>query len=93
MRGGSSGSSARATYALTSPAPSYLDPTMAEAEGNRSLLVYVEDLDEPGTGTDGFWIQISEKNRRRVSVVSSLSVGVAIPGGCERASRLGGIDW
>ena len=50
-------------WASFSGKATYLDPTMTDAEGNHSFLVYVEDLDEPGTGTDRFWIKVNDKNR------------------------------
>jgi hypothetical protein len=40
----------------------YLEPGMAEAEGNHQFVVYVEDNGEPGVATDRFWIEVLDKS-------------------------------
>jgi len=41
----------------------YQEPTWPEALGNRRFVVYIEDRNEPGSGVDRFWVQVSDKNR------------------------------
>lgn len=49
-------------WATFSGIATYLDPTMTDPVGNHRFLVSVEDLDQPETGIDRFWIQVSDKN-------------------------------
>jgi hypothetical protein len=45
-------------WASFSGTSTYFSPAMAQPEDNHAFLVYVEDHDEPGAGSDKFWIQI-----------------------------------
>ena len=49
----------------------YLAPGMTDAVGSYSYTVYVEDRNEPGTGTDRFWLETKDKN---LAVVPDLSL-------------------
>jgi hypothetical protein len=49
-------------WATFSGKSTYLEPEWVDAEGNHEFTVYVEDRDEPGTGTDRFWIQVRGKD-------------------------------
>jgi PKD repeat protein len=46
----------------------YLEPGMAEAEGNHTFMVYVEDRGEPGAGSDRFWIEVMDKGGNPVAL-------------------------
>jgi CSLREA domain-containing protein len=46
-------------YATLSGKGTYLEPGWADARGNVSFTAYVEDRNEPGTGTDRFWLQVA----------------------------------
>jgi len=46
-------------YASFSGKSTYQEPGWAEPAGNYVFKVYVEDRNQPGTGTDRFWIQVT----------------------------------
>ena len=46
----------------------YLEPGMAEAEGNHTFMVYVEDWGEPGAGSDRFWLEVRSKDNTPVAL-------------------------
>ncbi|MEN8166416.1 MAG: Ig-like domain-containing protein [Pseudomonadota bacterium] len=48
-------------WASFSGKATYLEPGMLEAEGNHGFTVYVEDRDEPGSGTDRVWLTTRDK--------------------------------
>ncbi len=48
----------------------YLEPGWLEPEGNHEFTVYVEDRNEPGTGTDHFWIKVQDKNGNGIADLS-----------------------
>lgn len=48
----------------------YKDPTMVEAEGNHTFVVYVEDHGEPGGGADQFWIEVADKDANIIPEMS-----------------------
>jgi len=47
-------------WASFSGKSTYKEPDWDEPKGNYEFVVYVEDWDEPGTGTDRFWIEVIE---------------------------------
>jgi hypothetical protein len=49
-------------WASFSGKSTYLEPDWEDAQGNYSFTVYVEDHDEPGTGTDVIWIETRDKD-------------------------------
>jgi hypothetical protein len=49
---------------------SYFEPGWFEAVGNYEFLVYIEDRNEPGNGVDRFWIEVKDKARNVVPVMS-----------------------
>jgi hypothetical protein len=49
-------------WASFSGKSTYLEPGWEDAQGNYSFTVYVEDHDEPGTGTDVIWIEARDKD-------------------------------
>lgn len=55
-------------WASFSGKATYLEPGWLEAIGNYEFLVYVEDRDEPGV--DRFWIELKDKDRKIVPVIS-----------------------
>ena len=55
----------------------YLEPGWADALGNYTFTVYVEDQNDPGTGTDRFWLEIKDKSGNIVSVMSMPRTGAA----------------
>jgi hypothetical protein len=57
-------------WASFSGKSTYLEPGWPEPEGNYEFTVYVEDRDEPGTGVDRFWIEVKDKDRQIVPVMS-----------------------
>jgi hypothetical protein len=57
-------------WASSSGKSTYLEPGWSEPEGNYEFLVYVEDRNEPGTGSDRFWIEVKDKDRDVVPVMS-----------------------
>lgn len=57
-------------WASFSGKATYLEPGWPEPEGNYEFLVYVEDHNEPGTGVDQFWIEVKDKDRAVVLVMS-----------------------
>ncbi len=60
-------------WASFSGKSTFLDPGWLVPEGNYEFIVYVEDRNEPGTGTDGFWIEVRDKDRNLVSGMSMAS--------------------
>ena len=48
----------------------YLQPGWDEPEGNYGFTTYVEDRNEPGTGTDRFWLEVVDKDRQVVADLS-----------------------
>jgi hypothetical protein len=57
-------------WASFSGKSAYLEPGCPEPIGNYEFLVYAEDRDEPGTGVDRFWIEVKDKYRAIVPVMS-----------------------
>ena len=45
-------------WAFSSGKCTYQEPDWPEPIGNYEFGVYVEDRDEPGDGTDRFWIEV-----------------------------------
>jgi hypothetical protein len=39
----------------------YLEPGWSEPKGSHEFVVYIEDRDDPGEGTDRFWIEVMDK--------------------------------
>jgi hypothetical protein len=58
-------------WASFSGKATYLEPGWTQPVGNYEFVVYVEDRDEPGSGVDRFWIEVT-KNR---DVQDGLSMG------------------
>jgi PKD repeat protein len=57
-------------WASFSGKATYLEPGWTEPEGNHDFIVYVEDRNEPGRGTDRFWIEVHDKNDEVIGVLS-----------------------
>jgi hypothetical protein len=57
-------------WASFSGKSTYLEPGWSEPEGNYEFTAYVEDRNEPGTGTDRFWIEVKDKSRNIVPAMS-----------------------
>lgn len=49
-------------WASFSGKSTYLEPGRTEPEGNHEFVTYVEDCDNPGTGTDSFWVEMHDKD-------------------------------
>jgi hypothetical protein len=60
-------------WASFSGKSTFLEPGWLVPEGNYEFIVYVEDRNEPGSGVDGFWIQIRDKDGNLVGGMSMLS--------------------
>jgi hypothetical protein len=63
----------------------YIEPGWIEPIGNYEFAAYVEDRNEPGTGTDRFWIQIRDKARLIVPPIS-----MSMPGAVNAVRISGG---
>ncbi len=48
----------------------YLEPGWTEPEDNHEFIVYTEDCNKPGKGTDQFWIQVLDKDGKVIDVMS-----------------------
>jgi hypothetical protein len=48
----------------------YSEPGWAEAEGNHEFVLYVEDQNEPGSGTDRIWLQVKDKDGATILSIS-----------------------
>jgi hypothetical protein len=48
----------------------YLAPGWLQPEGNYSFILYVEDRNQPGTGTDRVWLQVKDKQGKVVLALS-----------------------
>jgi hypothetical protein len=59
-------------WASFSGKSTYLQPDWEEPVGNHEFLAYVEDHNEPGTGVDRFWIEVRDKDRIVIPVMSML---------------------
>ena len=57
-------------WASFSGKSTYMEPGWLEPVGNHEFLVYVEDRNEPVTGVDRFWIEVKDKDRQIVLVMS-----------------------
>ncbi|MDP3298128.1 MAG: Ig-like domain-containing protein [Thermodesulfovibrionia bacterium] len=57
-------------WASFSGKATYLEPGWINPVGNYEFTVYVEDRNEPGTGVDRFWIEVRDKDRNVVGVMS-----------------------
>ena len=57
-------------WATFSGKATYLAPGMSEPEGNHAFTLYVEDLDEPGTGIDRVWLETRDKGDDPIPVMS-----------------------
>jgi hypothetical protein len=57
-------------WASFSGKSTYLEPGMLEAEGNHGFTVYVEDRNEPGSGSDHFWITTRAKDGSTIPAIS-----------------------
>jgi hypothetical protein len=57
-------------WASFSGKATYLEPGWIEPIGNHEFVVYVEDWGEPGTGADGFWVEIHGKDGEVITVLS-----------------------
>ena len=57
-------------WASFSGKATYLEPGWPEAIGNYEFLVYVEDRNKPDTGIDRFWVEVKDKAREVVTVMS-----------------------
>jgi hypothetical protein len=72
-------------WASFSGKATYLAPGMLEAEGNHGFTVYVEDRNEPGSGTDRVWITTRGKDGSTIPAMSlsepAPANAVAIQGG------------
>lgn len=72
-------------WASFSGKSTYLEPGMSEPEGNHGFTVYVEDRNEPGSGTDRFWITTRTKDGGAIPAMSlaepAPANAVAIQGG------------
>ena len=55
-------------WATFSGKNTYLQPGMLEPEGGYAFVAYVEDANEPGSGSDRFWVAVYDKS------------GVVVPG-------------
>jgi VCBS repeat-containing protein len=64
-------------WASFSGKSTYLDPCMLVPEGSHEFIVYVEDGNEPGKGTDRFWIQIKGQDRAVIGEMSMLPEATA----------------
>ena len=60
-------------WATFSGKGTYLEPGMIEPEGNHEFITYVEDKNEPGIGTDRFWIEVKDKDGN-IIFKSSMSI-------------------
>jgi hypothetical protein len=60
-------------WASFSGKSTYLEPGWLVPEGNHEFIVYVEDHNEPGSGIDGFWIQVKDKAGNLVGGMSLAS--------------------
>jgi hypothetical protein len=57
-------------WASFSGKSTYSEPGWPEPEGNYEFVVYVQDHDEPGTGVDQFWVEVHDKDRGLIQVMS-----------------------
>jgi hypothetical protein len=71
-------------WASFSGKSTYLEPGWPEPIGNHEFIVYVEDHNEPGTGIDGFWIEVHDKDGNVIGVMSMSREAV------DHAAELGG---
>ncbi len=72
-------------WASFSGKATYQEPGWPEPIGNYEFTVYAEDRDEPGTGIDRFWMEVKDKDRTIVPIMSlpreATANAVAIGGG------------
>jgi hypothetical protein len=57
-------------WASFSGKATYLEPGWSQPLGNYQFKAYIEDRDEPGTGTDRAWIEVLDKDGNVVVVMS-----------------------
>jgi hypothetical protein len=57
-------------WATFSGKATYQDPTMVEPEGNHEFIIYVEDWNEPGAGTDQVWVEVHDKDGNVIAAMS-----------------------
>ena len=57
-------------WASFSAKATYIEPGWIEPNGNYEFTVYVEDRDDTTLGPDRFWVQIHDKSRQIVEVMS-----------------------
>jgi hypothetical protein len=57
-------------WATFSGKTTYLEPGMPEPIGNHEFIVYVEDWGEPGTGGDGFWVEVHDRDGEVIAILS-----------------------
>jgi len=63
-------------WASFSGKATYQEPGWPTPIGNYEFVVYIEDHNEPGTGTDRFWIEVKDKDGKVVGVMSMLREAV-----------------
>jgi hypothetical protein len=59
-------------WASFSGKSTYREPGWADAEGNHTFVVYVEDHGTPGADADRFWIELRDKDGAVVTASSML---------------------
>jgi len=57
-------------WASFSGKSTYLEPGWLEPIGNHEFIIYVEDRDEPGTGTDRMWVEVIDRDGIPVEAMS-----------------------
>jgi hypothetical protein len=57
-------------WASFSGKSTYLEPGWLEPIGNHEFVIYVEDRNEPGNGTDRVWVEVLDKDRNILGEMS-----------------------
>ena len=57
-------------WASFSGKSTYLEPGWLEPIGNHEFIIYIEDQNEPGSGSDQIWFQTLDKDRITIDALS-----------------------